>query len=141
MTEAVRRKFDLLDQQYTRTLQQRQQQTLPYPAASSGPAASRTAHSTGTWGVHAAAEAGPIVEPQLLTVTVQGRVLSKAHIQAGSYIPAAEKEEALKLLAGEVDSCADRMRIAGLPLLCRLAGVLANMAIIFLGIAAVMNGC
>jgi hypothetical protein len=102
MTEAVRRKFDLLDQQYTRTLQQRQQQTLPYAAAGSSSAASLTAHSTGTWGVHAAAEAGPIVEPQLLTVTVQGQVLSKAHIQAGSYIPAAEKEDALKLLAGEL---------------------------------------
>jgi hypothetical protein len=101
MTEAVRRKFDLLDQQYTRTLQQCQQQTLQHPAAGST-TASMAAHSTATWGVHAAAEAEPTVEPQLLTVTVQGRVLSKAHIQAGSYILAAEQADALKLLAGEI---------------------------------------
>jgi hypothetical protein len=117
MTEAVRRKFDLLDQQYTRTLQQRQQQTLSYTAASNSAAASLAAHSTWTWGLHATAEPGPIVEPQLLTVTVQGRVLSKAHIQAGSYIPAAERADALKLLAGEFSSCVHWMHSSGVMLL------------------------
>lgn len=103
MTEAVRRRFDLLDQQYTRTLQQRtlQQQTLQYSHAGSSAASPA---GTGAWDMahmHAHAERVPAVEPQLLTVTVQGRVLSKAHIQAGSYIPAAEQADALKLLAGE----------------------------------------
>jgi hypothetical protein len=104
MTEAVRRKFDLLDQQYTSTLQQRLQQTLHYSQAGSSIAANTTGSpsSTGAWdSSHAHADAAPVVGEQLLTVTVQGRVLSKGHIETGSYIPPAEQADALKLLAGE----------------------------------------
>jgi hypothetical protein len=39
--------------------------------------------------------------PQLLTVTVQGAVLSKAHINAGSYVRPQELPRARKLLEGE----------------------------------------
>jgi hypothetical protein len=40
--------------------------------------------------------------PQLLTLTVQGAVLCKAHINAGSYIRPQDLERARKLLVGEL---------------------------------------
>lgn len=121
MTEAVRHKFMLLDQQYTRTLQQQQQQQKPLrhhslaaegrigscspttatPCRSTAHAGSTTAGQLAGEGSWVAAEQAAVA-PQLLTVTVQGRVLSKEHIKAGSYIPPPEQAEALKLLAGEV---------------------------------------
>lgn len=53
------------------------------------------------FGITSAAAAAAAVEPQMVTVTVQGSVLAKAHVKAGAYVPAAQKTSALKLLEGE----------------------------------------
>lgn len=88
MTEATCNKFDLLKQQYTQTLQtwhtRHQTQLKSSQGSMSG----------------VVQQQQPPPAPVMLTVMLTGQVLSKAHVRAGSYIPAAERGEVLKLLAG-----------------------------------------
>lgn len=74
------------------TLQQRYQQVITLRAAGGSTQQQQQQH----W-MQAA--------PQLLTVTVQGAVLSKAHINTGCYIRPQELPRARKLLAGERSAC------------------------------------
>lgn len=76
------------------TLKQRYQQALTLRATSN-------ASSTFSSQQHEQQQPWVRAAPQLLTVTVQGAVLSKAHINAGSYIRQQELPRARKLLKGE----------------------------------------
>lgn len=83
MTQSACNKFD--------TLRQRYQQALTL----------RTAHESGMLGSQQQQQQWVQAAPQLLTVTVQGAVLCKAHINMGSYIRPQELQRARQLLAGK----------------------------------------
>jgi hypothetical protein len=72
------------------TLKQRYQQALTLRSTASSSLSSSTQQQRSQ------------AAPQLLTLTVQGAVLCKAHINAGSYIRPQELEQARRLLAGEL---------------------------------------
>jgi hypothetical protein len=77
------------------TLKQRYQQALTLRTIRSN-----TAISSGSPGGYQQQQWAQAA-PQLLTVTVQGAVLCKAHINVGSYIRPQELQRARKLLTGE----------------------------------------
>lgn len=91
MTQSACGRFEALKQRYQQAL---------------------TLHSTTSSSVHSSTQqqkqALLQATPQLLTLTVQGAVLCKAHINAGSYIRPQDLERARRLLAGELhhESCA-----------------------------------
>lgn len=84
MTQSACNRFEMLKQRY--------QQALTLRATSNASSTFSSQQQQHPW-VRAAS--------QLLTVTVQGAVLSKAHINAGSYIRPQELPRARKLLEGE----------------------------------------
>lgn len=91
MTQSTCSKFEPLRQRFMRTLSQQ-------PGATQQQAAGEA-----PW---AAVQQVP---EQLAIVTVQGAVLAHAHVQAASsYLPAAERQDALKLLAGVLGARPER---------------------------------
>ena len=93
MTQSACNRFEVLKQRYQQTLTLRD-----------------TCSSSRQQGEEQYVEAAA---PQLLTVTVQGAVLSKAHINGGSYIRPEELPRARKLLAGEWAVCTQQERFGG----------------------------
>lgn len=96
MTQSACNKFETLKQRYQQALTLRTTRSNT-PISSSMPGGYQQQQQR--W-----AEASP----QLLTVTVQGAVLCKAHINVGSYIRPQELQRARKLLTGEHSLVRDR---------------------------------
>lgn len=119
MTKSARNKSSLLDQQYTITLasqkltMQRQNGVnssigLNSSAGKSGAGAAVIPHADGfqssarsaSGSRSGAAGSWAVVDPQMLTVTLQGSVLAKEHVRSGSYIHKDQQSGACKLLEG-----------------------------------------
>jgi hypothetical protein len=88
MTQSAYNRFGILQQRYQQALTLRTIRSNTAIISSSSP---------GGYQQQQRAQAAP----QLLTVTVQGALLCKAHINIGSYIRPQELQRARKLLTGE----------------------------------------
>lgn len=110
MTEATCARFELLKQRYSQTVQLQKLTLQQHPHQHSC-----TQFAASAMGATAAPGAGTAADldllgrsmpqqlqfvAQLLTVTIQGAVLSKAHVRAGSFMSAEQQQDAAKLLAG-----------------------------------------
>ena len=100
MTQATCERFSTLKSQYAQTL-----------------GATAAARHSGARSPSGAGGLGAPPPPQVLTVTLAGRVLTAEHVRAGSFIPPEELEEARAVLhgAGGGGTHARRGRCASRP--------------------------
>jgi hypothetical protein len=104
MTEAICNRFDAL-------LQQFQQATATLREGSGAPQSLQQQRPASGHGI--SCEAPQLVAPQLLAVTMQGAVLNKAHINAGSYLRGPQEvQRARRLLPGV---CCEGCCVSPLP--------------------------